>query len=141
MAIPTKLFPYFFFKGDAREAMEYYQSVLGGELTVQTYGDIEAPYPPDWVVNAQLITDDLTIMASDAPDEAPGAPLVIGNNIQLSLAGTDDAYIRGAFEALAKDGEVTQPIERMFWGDDFGSVKDKWGAEWLVSITPTDDGE
>jgi PhnB protein len=126
--------PYLNFNGDAREAITFYQSVLGGELTISTFGEFGGGEGEgaDNVMHAQLETPlGFTLMASDT---APGmGEVVAGSNIAISLSGDDDA-LRGYFAALSEGGTVTMPLEKQMWGDEFGMLDDRFGISWLVNI-------
>ncbi|THV26219.1 VOC family protein [Glycomyces paridis] len=125
--------PYVSFNGDARAAMEFYQSVLGGELKVMTFGESGVPdAPADQVMHAQLTSaDGFTVMASDTP---PGMPYVPGQNIAISLSGTDGETLRGYFAGLSEGGSVNVPLEKQMWGDEFGALVDRYGIGWMVDI-------
>jgi PhnB protein len=128
--------PYLSFKDTARAAMEFYQSVFGGELTVNTfgeYGDASAP-GSDLVMHSMLTTPaGFTLMASDTPE---GMEFTAGAQITISVSGDgDDADdVRGYWEKLAEAGSVTMPLEKQVWGDEFGMVTDQFGIGWLVNI-------
>ncbi|HEV7964739.1 MAG TPA: VOC family protein [Actinoplanes sp.] len=131
----SRLNPYIAFAGTAREAMEFYKSVFGGSLTLNTFGDFGAPDPSlnDKIMHAMLETDaGYTIMASDT---APGMQITVGNNITISLSGDDDAALRGYWEKLAESGTVTMPLEKQMWGDEFGQLIDRYGIPWMINIT------
>jgi PhnB protein len=126
--------PYLNFDGNAREAMEFYQSVLGGELNVSTFGEYGAPegVNPDGTMHAQLETPSgFTLMASDG---APGQPVTSGSNFSISLSGDDAAALRGYWDGLADGGQVMLPLEKQMWGDVFGLLVDRFGMPWLVNI-------
>lgn len=130
----TKLNPYITFGEDAREAMTFYQQVLGGRLDVHTFGEYGAAEEPfaDLVMHALLETEDgLTLMASDSP---PGMARTVGNNITISLSGDDEALLRERFDRLAEGGSVDVPLEKQMWGDVFGQLTDRFGIGWLVDI-------
>jgi PhnB protein len=136
----SRLNPYITFAGNAREAMEFYQSALGGELVVNTFGEFGDSGPDaDKVMHANLETPDgFTLMASDTPpgmDSASG-----GNNISVSLSGDDADKLRGYWEQLTDGAEVTMPLERQMWGDDYGQLTDKFGIQWMVNIAGTSQG-
>lgn len=135
--MPVTLTPYLHFRGNARDAMEFYHSVFGGKLNVQTFKDAHASQDPsddDLVMHAQLDGDNgLVLMASDPPARMQDDP---GANCSLSLTGTDEASLRGYFEKLAEGGAITQPLEKAMWGDTFGMCADQFGVEWLVNISP-----
>ena len=131
----TILNPYLSFKDDAREAMEFYRSVFGGELTLSTFGEfpgmVQDPAENELVMHAQLTTaDGLTLMGSDTPAhmafERPA-------NISLSLSGDDDGVLQGYWDALAEGGTVTMPFETPPWGGKFGMLVDKYGFSWMIA--------
>lgn len=130
----TILNPYLHFDGTAREALTFYHSLFGGELSIMTYGDMGMEGEQATQVMHGSITNPggITLMASDG---APGSSLVRGNASNLSLSGEDDAGLRGWFEALSDGGEVHVALEKQMWGDVFGQVQDRFGVIWLVNIT------
>jgi PhnB protein len=128
--------PYLSFDGNARDAMEFYKGVFGGELTVMTYGDMGAtehdgqPIHADAVMHAQLTSsENFTLMASDHAGAGDVTP-----NGHISLSGDEEELLRGYFDLLATGGTVDVPLEKAPWGDSFGQVKDKFGVNWLVNI-------
>lgn len=134
----TKLNPYLNFKSDTREAMEFYKSVFGGTLNLQTFKDFHASQDPsedDKIMHSVLEADGITFMASDTPDRMEYQP---GHtNFGMSLEGEDEAELSGYFKKLSVGGTVTMPLEKAAWGDTFGMVTDKFGISWLVNITAT----
>ncbi len=128
--------PYLFFNGNCKEAMEFYKGVFGGELTMQTYGEIPGDKPEamqgmdDKVMHSSLRTDDFHLMASDSTRKDK-----FGESfISLSLGGTDEEKLRGWFDKLGEGGKVSQPLKKEFWGDLFGGLTDKFGVDWMVNI-------
>lgn len=132
----TTLNPYLNFRGTAREAITFYQSVLGGELTLSTFGEFQMAQDPsqaDLVMHSQLTTDGgLVLMASDTPD---GMDLTVGSNVSISLSGDDEAEIRGYWDGITADGQVTVPFEQAPWDDYFGMAVDRFGINWLFNLT------
>lgn len=131
----TRLNPYISFAGDARQAMEFYKTVFGGELTLNTFGESGMAGTPaaDQIMHAQLETPSgYTIMASDTP---PGMEYNPGTNISVSLSGDDSNELRGYWEKLTGDGTVSVPLEKQMWGDEFGACTDRFGISWMVNIT------
>lgn len=130
----SRLNPYLSFNGDAREAMEFYRSVFGGDLNVSTFGESGMPDGPgaDKVMHAQLETPSgFTLMASDT---APGMDYAPPNgSITVSLSG-DDESLRGYWEKLSSGGTVMMALEKQAWGDEFGMCADRYGIPWLVNI-------
>lgn len=128
--------PYLSFRDNTREAVEFYHSIFGGKLNVQTFGEAHAAQDPseaNLVMHADLEGDNgVHFMASDTPPRMEYKP---GNNISMSLSGTDEAALRGYFEKLADGGTITMPLEKAIWGDTFGMLTDKFGINWLVNVT------
>jgi PhnB protein len=133
--MPTRLNPYLSFRDNARAAMDFYQSVLGGELTCSTFGEFHASEDPaeqDKIMHAQLETENgFTLMAADTPNSMDCTP---GSNFSISLSGDDAAQLRGYWDKLSADGTVTMPLNAAPWGDTFGMCVDKFGISWLVNI-------
>ena len=128
----SQLNPYLNFNGDARQAVEFYQSVFGGNLTLSTYADYGMG-DSGKVMHAALETDaGYTIMASDAPPGMEGSHDGFG----VSLSGDqDDAdRLRGYWAKLSDGGNVTMPMQKQAWGDEFGMVTDRFGIPGLVNI-------
>ncbi len=123
--------PYVSFNGKTREAMEFYKSIFGGELTISTFADQHVPdAPADGVMHAQLAVDGKPIiMASDGMD-AQGL-----SGFSLSLSGNNADELRGYFEKLAEGGSITKSLEKESWGDEFGMVQDKFGVSWMINIS------
>jgi len=136
----SKLNPYLSFKDTARDAMEFYQSVFGGELNVNTFGQMGDPDAPEaaLVMHASLETPSgYTLFAADTP---PGVDFAPGSQITISLSGDASSAeeLRGYWAKLSEDGTVRMPLERQMWGDDFGMVVDRYGISWMVNISPTE---
>jgi PhnB protein len=132
----TRLNPYLSFRDSAREAMDFYRSVFGGELTVSTFGEFQASEDPseqDKVMHSMLVSDGgLVLMAADTPNSMEYRP---GTNFAVSLSGEDDAELRGYWDRLSADGTVAMPLNQAPWGDTFGMCTDKFGVSWLVNIS------
>jgi len=136
----SHLNPYIGFKDNARSAMEFYQSVFGGELTTSTFGEFGQSGPgADKIMHAQLETPSgYTIMASDTPDGMDYQP---GTNITVSLSGDDSDELRRYWTGLSEGGTVTTPLEKQMWGDEFGQLTDRFGIGWLVNISGQASGD
>ena len=130
----ARLNPYIAFNGNAREALEFYREVLGGELEIGTFTEYGASdvMAADKIMHAVLTTPDgFTLMAWDVPERVPFHP---GNNVALYLGG-DDPALRGYFQRLSVGGTVTMPLNKQVWGDEAGSFIDQFGIFWMVNIT------
>jgi PhnB protein len=133
----TRLNPYIAFKDNARQAMEFYQSVFGGKLNFNTFGEAQMTNDPaqkDKIMHAMLEADNgITFMAADTPE---GMPYNQGSSISISLSGDNESELRGYWDKLTAGGSATVPLEKAPWGDYFGMATDKFGIEWMVNITP-----
>lgn len=130
----SRLNPYLSFRDNAREAMEHYQRVFGGDLRMNTFGEFGNPDPQvaDLIMHAQLETNQgFTLMASDTP---PGMEFTPGTTMAVSLSGDDADDLRRWWEQLADGGNVTMPLEKQMWGDEFGMCVDRFGTSWMVNI-------
>ena len=128
--------PYLAFGSNARQAMEFYRDVFGGDLRINTFGEFGQAdsAEADKIMHAQLETDKgFTLMASDTP---PGMDFGgTGGNITISLSGDDDADLRGYWDQLSDSGQVTMPLEKQMWGDEFGMCVDRFGVAWMVNVS------
>ena len=132
----TTLNPYLNFGGNAREAIEFYQGIFGGNLNISTFADFHASSDPSedaLVMHSDLEgPEGLRLMAADVPKHMEYKP---GNNFSVSLSGQDEGELRGYFEKLSDGGSVTMPLEKAAWGDTFGMCTDRFGIQWLVNIS------
>jgi PhnB protein len=131
----TRLNPYLSFRDTARQAMDFYQSVFGGEVTRSTFAELHASEDPaeaDKVMHSMLeAPNGLVLMAADTPNSMD---LAAGSNFSVSLSGDDEADLRGYWEKLTDGGTVTVPLEKAPWGDSFGMCVDRFGVPWMVNI-------
>ncbi|MBB5838687.1 VOC family protein [Kribbella italica] len=131
----SRLNPYIAFDGQAREAMEFYRQVFGGELTLSTFGEFGATDSPDAdkIMHSQLETPSgYTVMGSDVPEGMEYTP---GTNVSVSLSGDNSDELHGYWDQLAEGGTVSVPLEKQMWGDEFGMCVDRFGIAWMVNIS------
>lgn len=127
------LTPYLSFRDNAREAMEFYQQVFGGDLHVTTFGEFGMEgAEADKIMHGQLTTaKGFTLMGADTPE---GMDLSSGSAITVCLSGDDDE-LRGYFAQLADGGTVSTPLEKQMWGDEYGACVDRFGVSWMANIS------
>jgi len=126
--------PYISFDGNAREAMESYRDIFGGDLTISTFGEFGQADSPiaDKVMHGQLSAPNgMVLMGADNPPDTKHEP---GNNIAISLSGSDADELRGYWSRLADGGQVAVPLKKQMWGDEFGMCTDRFGIGWMVNI-------
>ena len=132
----SRLNPYLNFNGNARQALEFYASVFGGDLTLTSFADFGAEGSPDAdrIMHGLLETAaGYTIMAADVTSDMNyDAPA----GFSVSLSGDDGDRLRGYWDRLSADGTVTMPLAKQAWGDEFGMCIDQFGVPWLVNISP-----
>ena len=137
----ARLTPYLNFKGTAREALDFYASVLGGTPDVTTYGSFGYGDggDADLVMHGVLETEaGIALFAADdnrsdtVRIEGPVDP----GWVTLALMGDDEPLLRAAWAGLAEGGSVVVPLETAPWGDTFGEVNDRYGVKWMINISP-----
>ncbi|HMG17041.1 MAG TPA: VOC family protein [Saprospiraceae bacterium] len=130
----TTINTYLTFNGNCREAMNFYQECLGGELFFQAIGEspISEKMPQimkDCILHSTLTKGDLIIMASDMVGDNG---LIIGNSVSLMLNCSSEEEIRSFYKKLSKNGQATHELELSFWGALFGDLVDQYGNQWLL---------
>ena len=130
----TQIVSYLTFNGNCREAMNFYQNCLGGELMLQPIGDspMADKIPPemaDCILHATLTKGGLLLMASDMVGERG---LVRGNAVSMMLNCESEEEIKACYAALSEGGQATHPLEDSFWGALFGDLTDRFGNQWLL---------
>ena len=130
----SRLNPYLTFNGEARQAMEFYKEVFGGTLDLNSYGDFGQADAPnaDKIMHGMLETPSgFTLMGADSP---PGMEHSPGSNFSVSVSGEDEAELRGYWDKLSADSQVSVPLAKQMWGDVFGMCTDRFGIPWMVNI-------
>jgi PhnB protein len=130
-----RLNPYLQFSNNAAEALEFYKGVLGGDVVISRFKEYGTEGADgDLVMHGQLETDaGFTIMAADTPSFMSGR--ANESNITVSLSGDDSDTLRRYWQGLSDGANVTTPLEKQMWGDEFGQLTDKYGVGWLVNIS------
>lgn len=135
----STLNPYISLRDNAREALDFYAGVFGGELSIMTFGDSgfasEAggdPAEAAKVMHGHLETSSgFTLMVADTPASTEHHP---GGNISISLSGDDEDELRGYWDKLADGATIVEPLVQAPWGDHFGMLTDRFGVGWMVNI-------
>jgi PhnB protein len=131
----SRLNPYLNFNGNARQALEFYASVFGGSLALNTFAEFGNQDSPDAerIMHGMLETDaGYTIMGADVTSDMEYHPVA---GFSVSLSGDDGDALRGYFAKLAASGSTTMPLQKQAWGDEFGMCIDGFGISWLVNIS------
>ncbi|RPF19764.1 VOC family protein [Myceligenerans xiligouense] len=138
--MPT-LNPYLSFRTEARAALEFYRSVLGGDLNINAYGDMPMPgmetMDGNLVMHGQLdAPGGLTLMAADAPQGgAPYEAPTSGVTVALTGSSADHGYIAAAFDKLSDGASDVLPFELAPWGDYYGQLRDRFGISWMFNAS------
>jgi PhnB protein len=124
------------FRGDAREALTFYQSVFGGDLAVVTYkdaGNVQVPSEADQVTWGQVSADGgLCVMAHDVPSHMPWNP---GENaFFVSVRGDRAEEITAYWERLSDGATVLQPLAAAQWAPLYGMLRDRFGVTWVLDV-------
>ncbi len=127
--------PHVNFRGNAREALEFYQTVFGGELAIVSYADMgnSDPALADRVTWGQVAADNgFRIMAYDVYPHLEWDP---GQNPYfISVRGTDPAQLRAYWDKLVDGAEIKQPISPSQWAPLYGQLTDRFGVTWVLDI-------
>jgi len=129
--------PYLAFDGNCREAMTFYRDAIGGKLEFMTFEQMpeEHPVPDEYkdrIMHCALRGEGLELMASDSMP-GQGEPLVNGNTVSLSIATKELEKGRNIFDNLSSGGEVTMEFQPVFWGGNFGMLRDRYGMNWMIT--------
>ena len=135
-----QLNPYLSFRDNARQAMEFYRAVFGGNLVLNTFKEFQASSDPsedNKIMHSILEAENgITFMAADTPNSMEYKP---GKNINMSLSGDNESELRSYWNKLSDSATIQMPLEKAPWGDTFGMLTDKFGIDWLVNITGKKD--
>jgi PhnB protein len=127
--------PYLMFDGDCKQAFEFYQQCLGGEITAMfSHGEMPGAdqIPAEQhqlIMHARLVAGNAVLMGSDSPPEYFEEPK--GTSVSLLIDTPEEA--ERVFHALADGGNVRMPIEETFWAVRFGMLTDRFGTPWMVN--------
>lgn len=130
--------PYVNLRGTAREALEFYRSVLGGAVQISTFADFPdpsiLPEEQELVMHGQLSTDDgFVIMVSDTPSKMDwSAPA----SYSLSISGDESDRLQAIWDGLSDGAAITAPYTTPPWGGTFGMLTDRFGVDWMVMCEP-----
>lgn len=130
--------PYLFFEGRCEEALAFYQSAVGAEVTMKMrYDENPEPPPPgqphppgNKIMHASFKVGDSTVMASDGMCSGKTA----FNGFSLTMATQTEAEAEKVFAALSAGGKVDQPLIKTFFTPKFGMLTDKFGLGWMVLV-------
>lgn len=134
------LHAYINFKGNAKQAMEFYAKVLETDAPdFMVYSDMpDDPNFPvteenkDWVMHGSINYDGQLIMFSDVP---PIAGLSVGNHMSLLIDLEDDQKLKSLYDQLSDGGKITMPFGKTFWSKGYGACIDKFGIEWQFNCS------
>ena len=130
----TQLNPYLTFNGNCEEAINFYKSILGGEIKqISKFGEgpMEVPEAKKGqIMHIHYEFEGCAILASDGMGEEAAN---FGNNIHLSVFLADKAAASSTYQKLGDWGQTTMPFNEVFWGGSFGMLVDKFGIHWMVS--------
>lgn len=139
----TTICPYLTFAGNCEEAFNFYKSVFGGEFQyIGRFNEMppmegQPPMPEsegNKIMHVSLPISKETILMGSDSSEAFGQVTTMGNNFSISINAASTKDADRLFNGLAKDGTVTMPLDKTFWGAYFGMLVDKFGIQWMVNF-------
>jgi PhnB protein len=133
--VSVRATPHVNFRGHAREALQFYQSVFGGDLMAATYADIQAAEDPGQ--NDQIAFGRVTaangfdIMAYDVQ---PSKGFDAGENaFYITLQGENEKEIRAGWQALSDDAKaILIPLGPAPFAPLYGMLTDRFGVTWII---------
>lgn len=127
--------PYIAFRHTAREALDFYQSVFGGELAYSTFKDFDVVHDPgedNKVMYGLLSTPSgFVLQCADTPNFLPYES---GNKTSIAVSGTDEQELRGYWEQLVAKADIEVPLSAGPWGDIYGLCTDQFGVKWIFTV-------
>jgi len=145
------------FRGDARAALDFYQSVFGGEVTIATYGDFGMPKEipgADSVVFGQVESaGGFRVMAYDIPGQAGGSAGAAGSTHRengttvtdqpffVAVRGESLKEVEGYWAALSAGASIVEPLAASAWSPGFGMLTDSFGVTWILDVASAYSGE
>ncbi|MEV5574186.1 VOC family protein [Spirillospora sp. NPDC052269] len=124
------------FRGDAREALEFYRSVFGGDLAVVTYkdaGDVQEESEADQVMWGQVLAGNgFHVMAYDVPSRLPYEQGT--NAFFVSVRGETVEEVTGYWEKLADGATIVIPMGPAGWASAYGMARDRFGVTWVLDV-------
>jgi PhnB protein len=123
-------------RGNARQALEFYQSVFGGQVMLVTYkdaGNVQDPSDADHIMWGQVDADNgFRVMAYDVPAATPWKQ---GENAYfVSLRGDAAEEIAAQWKKLSAGATIVRPLEPAQWSPLYGMLKDKFGVVWVLDV-------
>jgi len=138
------------FRGDARAALEFYQSVFGGEIAVTTYADLgmpkEAPGAGSVVFGQVATADGFRVLAYDIPGQTDGSPADAGSTRRedgvtitdqpffVSVEGDSLDEVQGYWDKLSSGASIVEPLAASAWSAGFGMLTDRFGVTWILGV-------
>lgn len=121
---------YLWFPGNAASALEHYQHIFGGRLTLHTFQEFGRTDGPADAIAHGVLSGPVKLYATDAAD---GEETVSMGGVSIALLGTADGpTLTRWFDALAQSGRVLDPLQERSWGACDGQVVDRFGIRWLI---------
>ncbi|MBC9796107.1 VOC family protein [Sinomicrobium weinanense] len=128
-----KLIPYLQFQGNCEKALQWYQSIFGGDIKLNRYSEAPMDIPENYknkILHADFTFEDNTILACDS---FPGGQISNSNGIAMTLQFTDEKQAEKIFNKLAEGGKITIPFQKQFWNAYFGQLEDRYGKLWMIN--------
>jgi len=148
--MPVQTTTHLNFRGDARQALEFYQSVFGGHLVVNTYADFGMPTEipgSDKVVFGLVAGENgLRLMGYDIPGQTEGGiagggstrrennTTITDQAVFVSISSPTLEELQGYWDGLTVDATIVEPLADSAWSAGFGMLTDRFGVRWSVSV-------
>lgn len=142
--------PHLNFNGDARSALEFYQSVFGGHTTINSYADVgmpaELPGADKVVFGLVMAENGFRVMGYDVPGRTDGSiagggstrrennTTITDQALFVSIGSDTLDELQGYWDALATDAIIVEPLAASAWSAGFGMLTDRFGVTWIIDV-------
>lgn len=139
------------FRGDAREALAFYQSVFGGHAVINTYADfgmpVDVPGADKVVFGLVSAENGFRLMAYDIPGQTQGSiagggsarrennATITDQAVFVSIGADSLDEAQQYWDALSADAVIVEPLAASAWSAGFGMLTDRFGVTWSISVT------
>ena len=130
-----QLIPHLHFKGNCREAFNFYVETLGGKIELaMTFGEspMAEQVPPAMrgqIIHIRASIGGQLLLGCDVPPDRYRAPQ--GFNVMLAFDRVTDG--ERVSNALARGGSIDMPFQQTFWAHRFGMCADRFGTAWMIN--------
>ncbi len=133
------------FNGRCEEAFMFYASALQAdnngfmryhEMPADPNIPLDSQYTQR-IMHTSLSKNGIMILmwADILPMMHSGKDFIVWDAVEVCIIPESKTEADRVFAALSEGWQITMPMEDQFWGDYFGSCKDKFGISWMINCS------